>query len=127
MAGVVKRPLVPPPLVYCNDATGHLAGVKPWVIGGTCCCTPTKAMFAVYQQEKTVPAEITYNEFLKLFADKGIKTDLDHMGCNNRCAEGPHVVFGGHCMATPTPGTANYEAVIQGKRPESPAPQKTER
>jgi hypothetical protein len=114
----VKRPLTPPPLVYCHDGTGHVAGVKPWILGGMCCCTPTKVMFATHQSEGTVPADMSYDKYLKLYADKGVKTDLDHMGCNNRCVDGPHVVLGGKCMATPTPGTANYEWVTQGEKPD---------
>jgi hypothetical protein len=110
------RALTPAPAVYCHDGTGHTAGATPWILGGKCCCTPTRAMFDVHQAEKTVPADMTYEAYLKLYADKGIKTGLDHAGCNNRCADGPHVVFGGKCMATPTPGTENYEQVTRGQR-----------
>ena len=105
------------PLVYCHDGTGHIAGATPWILGGKCCCTPTRAMFDVHQAEKTVPADMTYEAYLKLYADRGIKIGPEHAGCNNRCADGPHVVFGGKCMAAPTPGTANYEQVSQGQRP----------
>ncbi len=111
-----ERSLTPPPVVHCNDGTGHIAGAVPWIVGGKCCCTPTRAMFELHQAEKNLPTEMTYESYLKLYADRGIKTDLDHAGCNNRCADGPHVVFEGKCMATPTPGTANYEQVTRGQR-----------
>jgi len=114
-------PAPPPPMptaiVYCHDGTGHIAGAIPWILGGKCCCTPTREMFAVHQAEKTVPADMTYEAYLKLYADRGIKIGPEHAGCNNRCADGPHVVFGGKCMAAPTPGTANYEQVSVGQRP----------
>jgi hypothetical protein len=77
-------------------------------------------MFSVYQAEKTVPADMTFGAFLQRFADRGIKTGPEHAGCNNRCESGPHVVFGGKCMAAPTPGTENYEQVSLGRR--SPTP-----
>lgn len=112
----VTQPATLAPAVYCHEGTGHFAGAVPWILGGKCCCTPTKAMFEVHQAEKTLPADMTYVAYLKLYADRGIKTDLDHAGCNNRCADAPHVVFGGKCMATPTPGTANYEQVTRGQR-----------
>jgi hypothetical protein len=56
--------------------------------------------------------DVDYKKLVKMYADAGIATDLDHRGCNNLCDKGPHVAFGGKCMATPTPGTRNYERVI---------------
>jgi len=103
-------------LVYCHDGTGHRVGATPWILGGKCCCTPTRAMFVVYRADKTVPGDMTYEAFIKLFADRGMKIGPEHAGCNNRCESGPHVVFGGKCMAAPTPGTENYEEVSLGRR-----------
>jgi hypothetical protein len=113
-----ERSLTPPPVVYCHDGIGHIPGSKPWILGGTCCCTPTPEMFDTYRAENTVPEDMTYDQFLQLFKDKGIITDLDleYRGSNCRCEQGPHVVFGGHCMVTPTPGTRLYEEVTAGQR-----------
>jgi hypothetical protein len=113
-----RRDVTPPPIAYCHDGVGHIPGSEPWVLGGRCCCTPTEQMFATYQEEDTVPDTMTYNEFLKMFSDRGIITDLDveFRGSNCRCDYGPHVVFGGKCMITPTPGTLAYEEVTAGKR-----------
>ncbi|MBL7108042.1 MAG: hypothetical protein ISS38_01910 [Candidatus Cloacimonetes bacterium] len=65
---------------------------------------------------------MTYRQFLNLFKEKDIVTDLDsgYKGSNNRDGHGPHVVFGGKSMVTPTPGTDNYEEVISGKRKPTP-------
>ena len=107
-----------PPVAFCHDAIGHIAGNKPWIMGGNCCCTPSEERFAGYQREGTVPADMTYPSFLQLFKDRGIITDLDadYRGCNCLDKEyGPHVVFGGRCMVTPTPGTRVYEDVTAGK------------
>jgi hypothetical protein len=57
---------------------------------------------------------MTYEAYLALHKQKGVVTDLDHKGCGNLCAQGPHVLLGGKCMATPTPGSAMYERVTFG-------------
>ena len=40
---------------------------------------------------------------------------FDYIGCNCRGDLGPHVVFGGTCMVTPTRGTRVFEMVTAGK------------
>ena len=116
------KPPTPPNVIYCIDPIGHIPGTSPWILGGTCCCTPTERMFNIYKKEGTISANMTYQQFLNLFKEKDIVTDLDpeYRGSNNRDDHGPHVVFGGKSMVTPTPGTDNYEEVISGKRKPSP-------
>lgn len=111
-----EKPGTPPPIKYCNDATGHIKGKKPWILGGECCCTPTKERFESYKEEGTVPDKMEYESFLNLFKQKGINTDLDlrYRYTNNLNPFGPHVVKGGHDMGTPTSGTKNYEEVVSG-------------
>jgi len=106
---------VAPKVRYCFDAIGHISGSKPWILGGTCCCTPTEKQFTQYQSDGFC-AEVTYPEFVSLYERRGIKTGLDHKGCNNACRFGPHVLKGGNCMASPTVGTTNYEEVFSGTR-----------
>lgn len=116
------KPSIPPNVKYGIDPIGHIPGTSPWILGGTCCCTPTEKMFNIYKKEGTVATNMTYQQFLNLFKEKGIVTDLDlgYKGSNNRDDHGPHVVFGGKSMVTPTPGSDNYEEVISGKRKPSP-------
>lgn len=113
-----KRSLEAPPIEFCHDGVGHIEGHAPWILGGKCCCTPTKSQFQSYMQEGTVTADITYDQFLQQFAVKGIITDLDvdYRGCNCRGELGPHVVFGGKCMVTPTLGTMMFEEVTTGRK-----------
>ena len=108
-----KAAMAPQPLA-CHDAIGHIAGNKPWVLGGTCCCTPTQANFALHQAQGTVDKGLAYEAYVALFKAKGVTTDLDHKNCGNLCDHGPHVLVGGKCMATPTPGTWIYERVTCG-------------
>ena len=110
---VPKSPTAATPIV-CHDAVGHVAGNKPWILGGNCCCTPTKQAYERGVREGTIESSVTYEQYLALYAAKGVVTDLDHKLCGNMCSKGPHVTMGGQCMATPTPGTAMYETVTYG-------------
>lgn len=105
------KPDTAPTPVRCFDGVGHMRGAKPFLLGGTCCCTPTQALFDQYKADGVVQAEMALADLLKLYQDQGIHTALDHRSCNNLCQWGPHVVKGGKCMVPPTPGTANYEEI----------------
>lgn len=102
-----------PPIKYCNDATGHTPGAKPWILGGTCCCTPSPELMELYHKDG-IALDLTYEDLVRMYNSAGITTDLDHKGCNNMCDHGPHVIKGGKCMCTPTPGSKNYEEVTSG-------------
>lgn len=115
----VAKPRTAPVQLICHDAVGHVRGSRPWVLGGTCCCTPTRANYELHRSDGTIDAALSYDEYLGLYRDRGITTDLDHRACGNLCANGPHVVLGGKCMSTPVPGTAFYERVTYG--PHEPA------
>ena len=107
-AAVAHKPLV------CHDAIGHIRGNKPWILGGTCCCTPTRENYDLHVEKGTIPRSTSYQQYLALYTERGVVTDLDHKGCGNLCDHAPHVVLGGTCMATPTPGTPMYEQVTYG-------------
>jgi len=110
----VPKPEAAPPMAACHDGVGHIKGNKPWILGGTCCCTPTLENYNLHVSQGTLDRSMTYEAYLALYQERGIVTDLDHKGCGNLCARGPHVLLGGHCMATPTPGTWMYERVTYG-------------
>lgn len=100
--------------VACHDGIGHIDGNKPWIMGGNCCCTPTKENYEKHIKLNTIDKSVSYDDYIAMYRQKGIATDLDHRGCNNLCKQGPHVTFGGKCMATPQVGTENYRAVTYG-------------
>lgn len=100
--------------IVCHDAVGHVAGHRPWVLGGTCCCTPTPENYQAHLAAGTIDKNVTYQQYLRMHKDKGVVTDLDHTGCGNVCDQGPHVTLGGKCMCTPSPGTPMYEQVTFG-------------
>lgn len=109
-----------PSIVYCFDTVGHTPGAKPWVLGGTCCCTPSEKVLSDYKKSGHIAQDMTLDGLKALYETKGIKTALDHQGCNNMCKWGPHVVKGGKCMVPPAPMTMNYEEIFSGtfKKPE---------
>ncbi|UCG52685.1 MAG: hypothetical protein JSW58_03810 [Candidatus Latescibacterota bacterium] len=112
-AGVVlvDKPMVPPPSVACCVAVGHDPDNVPFILGGECFCTPSHRLVEeMHGAGKHL--DVDYAKLVQMYKAAGITTDLDHRGCNNLCENGPHVAFGGKCMATPTPGTKNYERVI---------------
>ena len=113
-----ERPFEPksaarPAPVYCFDAVGHTPGTKPFILGGTCCCTPTQALLDRYHADGLL-LDMTLEDLRHAYEERGIKTALDHTACNNLCTWGPHVVKGGQCLVPPTPGTANFEEVRFG-------------
>jgi len=104
------------PIKYCISAIRHMAGSKPWILRGTCCCTPTNELMKQYQKDGFC-LDMTKDDLIKRYHNSGITLDIDHKGCNNMCDHGPHVVKGGKCMSTPTVATKNFEEVITGVRP----------
>ena len=110
--------------VYCFDSVGHTPGAKPFILGGTCCCTPTKELMDLYHADGLLK-EMELKDLILLYEEKNIKTARDHNHCNNLCQWGPHLVKGGKCMVPPTPGSNNFEEVRRGiKRVYVPAQNK---
>lgn len=114
----VSKSYKSPEVKYCFDTVGHKRGSYPFILGGTCCCTPTKELMKIYHED----GFLLDWDLAKLKAEyekKGIVLRYDHRhDCNNYCENGPHVVFGGKCMAPPVAGTQNCENVATGKKPE---------
>ncbi len=119
----VAKSETPPAIRYCFDSVGHIAGSKPFILGGTCVCTPTPELLKTYQRDGYLPG-YSYEGLLNLYKKRQIKTAHDHQGCNNFCQWGPHLVKGGSCMVPPTPGTQNYEEILSGRFLLSPRVQK---
>ena len=104
----------PPKVAYCNDHTAHVAGSKPFVLGGTCCCTPTQRVVDAYHRDGLL-LKYDLGRLKAVYRGLTITTTDDHRDCNNRCAWGPHILQGGKCMVPPTPGTQHFEELITGK------------
>ena len=110
------KPDTPPKPVHCFDAVGHMPGTMPFVLGGTCCCTPTQVLMEQFHAEGKL-LDMQVDDLILLYEKRGIKLQTrDHQNCNNLCEYGPHVVKGGKCMASPTPGTVNFEEVRYNMR-----------
>src|ERR1017187_5508293 len=68
--------------VICFDTVGHTPGAKPFILGGTCCCTPTQELMDRYHADGLLK-DMKLKDLLVLYEQKGIKTALDHNHCNN--------------------------------------------
>jgi hypothetical protein len=105
------KPATKPVPVYCFDTVGHTTGAKPFILGGTCSCTPSDEVLADYKKNGHFAQDMTLQQLIDQYHKAGIKTALDHQSCNNLCQWGPHVIKGGKCMVPPTPATYNFEEV----------------
>lgn len=113
----VPKGLIAPKVVCCNDHTGHKPGAKPWIMDGTCTCTPSEELIGKLHADGFCTG-MTAGDLGAMYEKAGIKLRGEgHMWCNGMCDAGPHVVLGGKCMCPPTPGTEYYERVVSGKRP----------
>lgn len=111
-------------VVYCNDYTGHKPGSKPWIMGGTCCCTPSDELMAQLHRDGFC-LDMTAEQLADAYRAKGIALrGKGHEHCNGLCVHGPHVVLGGKCMCPPTPGTEYYDRVVSGRVEETASQEK---
>lgn len=111
----VPKARVSPDVVYCNDHTGHKQSSQPWVMGGSCCCTPSDALMDQLHKDGFCQG-MTAEDLAAQYKAAGIAIyGPGHDHCNGLCDRGPHVVLGGKCMCPPTPGTGYYETVITGQ------------
>ena len=102
--------------VHCFDAVGHTKGTYPYIFDGTCCCTPTPELMEQYHRDGFL-LDMEYEDLVRAYSDRGIQLKSEsHHGCNNLCEHGPHITKGGKCMASPTPGTENFEEIRFGIR-----------
>ena len=105
-----------PKPVHCFDAVGHMPGTKPFIFGGTCCCTPSPELMEQYHRDGFLQ-DMEYEDLVRAYNERGIQlASVSHNACNNLCEHGPHVTKGGKCMVSPTPGTVNFEEVRFGLR-----------
>ncbi len=108
----VPKNLIAPPITNCNDYSGHQAGSKPVVMGGSCCCTPTPELMAKLHADGHC-LNMDASALKATYQKAGIALKgPGHTYCNGLCDSGPHVVLGGKCLAPPRPGTNYYEKVI---------------
>jgi len=106
-----------PEIVYCFSTIGHKKGTTPFIMGGTCCCSPTQELMDQYHEDGIL---LNYDlaKLIAEYKERGIVLEHENgWQCNNQCAQGPHIVFDGKCMVSPTLGTQNWENVITGKKP----------
>lgn len=115
----VAKNLDSPELVHCFAAIGHKRGTQPFIFGGTCVCTPTKELLKAYHADGFL-RNYNLRRLVAEYENRGIVLAHENgWQCNNQCKQGPHIVFGGKCMVSPTVATQNFENVATGKVPKA--------
>ena len=115
----VAKNIHPPEVVHCFSSIGHKRGTSPFILGGTCCCTPSRRLLRMYHEDGFLLDYDLPNLIAEYEKRSIVLAHENGWQCNNQCESGPHVVFGGKCMVPPTIGTHNFENVITGKIPKT--------
>jgi hypothetical protein len=107
--GLIRRPVVHP-----NDVTGPIVGTYPYILGGTCVCTPTEHVLATYQAGGyLVGWEL--QELIDLYTEERIVfSPLPASGKNNKTYH--HILRDGRLMYTPVPGSFGFEQLTFEER-----------
>ncbi|MFW5652665.1 MAG: hypothetical protein ACOC0P_01355, partial [Planctomycetota bacterium] len=94
-------------IVHPNDVTGPIVGTFPWILGGTCVCTPSPEVLATYQAGGYL---LDYNleELRDLYRAEGIVFDPLPLTAETQ-ATWIHVLRGGRLLQAPIPGSAGFE------------------
>lgn len=100
-------------ILHPNDVTGPIVGTYPYVLGGTCTCTPTQEVLETYQAGGYLLG-LTLQGLLDIYTAEGIvfaplparreTTDTYH-----------HILRGGRLLYTPVPGSDGFEQLTYGE------------
>lgn len=113
----VAKKIQAPEVIHCFSSIGHKKATYPFILGGTCCCTPSLELLDMYHEDGFL-SDYDLDRLIGEYEERDIVLAHENgWQCNNQCKYGPHVVFGGKCMVPPTIGTHNFENVIIGKKP----------
>ncbi|MFA6045522.1 MAG: hypothetical protein WC718_11100 [Phycisphaerales bacterium] len=96
-------------LAYANDATeARVPGDGlPYIMGGTCCRSPTSATLLRYQGAGHL-RDMTAVDLENLYREEGITFTVE----DQRGASAAHILEGGTSMVMPLAGTAGYERLF---------------
>jgi hypothetical protein len=100
-------------LFYASDGTPDAGAVKlPYILGGTCCRTPSEEALKEYQHAGFLQG-MTLSQLQDLYkAEKIALTPQDQSG-----SLGSHVLEGGDSLVAPLPGTAGFVRLFGQQHP----------
>lgn len=87
---------------YCSDSYDRDQPHVPFILGGTCCCTPTYDRLREAQQQGLVPG-LDLAHLMDLYRQEGILIEGKDDG-----EPGLHVLEGGNWLYSPIPGTVGF-------------------
>jgi hypothetical protein len=109
----VAKNIAAPEIVHCFTTIGHKRGTFPFILGGTCVCTPTQELMEAYHSDGFV-VDYDLHRLIQEYERRDIVLEHENgWQCNNQCK------FGGKCMVSPTVATQNFENVATGKVPKA--------
>lgn len=106
-AGMTPAAAVARPIAHPNDVTGPIAGTWPYILGGTCVCTPSPEVLATYHAGGYL-LDYSLEDLRDLYRLEGIVFDpLPYAPGNDDTWT--HVLRGGRLLQAPIPGSAGFE------------------
>ncbi len=100
--------LAPNDIRHCNDATGHIAGRKPYILGGTCVCTPTPSLMQAYSAAGVL-GDWTVGQLDELYRAEGIVRAPLPAVDRATSKTYHHILRKGRLLYTPRVGSAGFE------------------
>lgn len=107
------------PVIHPNDHTGPIPGTYPYILGGTCVCTPSYEVLENYQASGYL-RNYTLENLLDLYRYEGIIFEPRPLA-SDTVDTYRHILDGGKLLYTPIPGSAGYERLTyQPAKPYEP-------
>ncbi len=102
------------PIVHPNDVTGPIIGTYPYILGGTCVCTPTADVLASYQAGGYLQGWLL-DDLLDLYRAERIV--FAPLPASSETTKTYHHILrpGGRLLFTPVPGSAGFETSTYGE------------
>ncbi len=99
-------------VVHPNDVTGPIVGTYPYILGGTCVCTPGKDVLETYQADGYL-LDYTVEGLRDLYRMEGIVAQ-PLPAKKETVPTYHHILEGGKLLYTPMPGSAGFERLTYG-------------
>jgi len=113
--GITTREAVARPVAHPNDVTGPVAGTFPYILGGTCVCTPSPEVLATYHAGGYL-LDFNLEDLLDLYRAEGIVFDPLPYSLET-AATWSHLLRGGRLLQAPIPGSAGFEELTYFSAP----------
>jgi hypothetical protein len=81
----VAKNIAAPEIVHCFTTIGHKRGTFPFILGGTCVCTPTQELMEAYHSDGFV-VDYDLHRLIQEYERRDIVLEHENgWQCNNQC------------------------------------------